>query len=310
LLPGDLQYTVFAACGGEAIDLAIKLARGYTGRPGIISAKGGYHGHTGLALAAGDPSYKAPFEPLAPGFRQVPFGDSAAMEAAIDETTAAVLLETIPATAGILIPPSDYFPRLRGLCDRAGALLILDEVQAGLGRTGRLWAFEEWGIVPDMVVLGKGMSGGIYPLAATCYRAPLQRFFDDNPFIHVSTFGGADIGCVAAMAMFDQITEPGFLEHVRRMADLFAQGLAAIQAKYPQFVVGTRQRGLMIGVQLTDDSYGPALTVLLGQNGVLALFANNCPSTMIIMPPLIIQPDEVAEVLLGLDRSLAALSAE
>jgi acetylornithine/succinyldiaminopimelate/putrescine aminotransferase len=136
LMPGDIQYAVFAVGGGEAVDLAIKVARAATGRPGVISAEGGYHGHTGFALAAGDPKYRAPFGPMSPGFSQVPFDDVDALAKAIDGDTAAVILETVPATAGMPIARDDYFPAVRALCDRAGALLIIDEIQTGLGRTG------------------------------------------------------------------------------------------------------------------------------------------------------------------------------
>ena len=152
-----------------------------TPRHAIVSATGGYHGHTGLALAAGDAQYRAPFGPNLPGFQQVPFGDLQAMESVLDDNTAAVILEPIPATLGMLLPPEDYLPGLARLCRERGVLLIIDEVQTGLGRTGRLWAYEHEGIDPDMVITGKGLSGGIYPITATLMRAELHRFFDDHP---------------------------------------------------------------------------------------------------------------------------------
>jgi len=304
LTPGDIRYSFFTPSGGEAIDLAIKLARGYTGRPGIISAEKGYHGHTGLALSAGNDLFKKYFEPLAPGFSHVPFGDIEALEQAVDEQTAAVLLETIPATAGILIPPPDYYPAVREICDRHGALLILDEVQTGLGRTGKLWGIDHWGVVPDIMVLGKGMSGGVYPLSAVCYRERLDAFFQEHPFIHLSSFGGAELGCVAAMAMLDQITEPGFLEHVNRMGERFVKGFQRLKEKYPDLVAGWRQLGLMMGFELTEDRMGPMMTYALGHNGVIAIFADFRPSTIQVLPPLIIQPEEVDEVLAAMDRAL------
>jgi len=161
LAPDNLTYAVFGVGGGEAMDLAIKVARGATRRPNIISAKGGYHGHTGLALAAGDEKYRAPFGPASPGFTQVPFNDIPALEQAVDKHTAAVILETVPATCGMPVASPDYFARVRRLCDRAGALLIADEVQTGLGRTGRLWGIQHFGVAPDIMVIGKGLSGGI-----------------------------------------------------------------------------------------------------------------------------------------------------
>lgn len=308
LLPGDLNYAVFGAGGGEAVDLAIKVARAYTGRPGVVSAVGGYHGHTGLALAAGDPKWHERFGPLAPGFRQVRFGDVKALEEALDDRTAAVLFETIPATGGINVPPDGFFPAVRRLCDERGALWIDDEVQTGLGRTGRLWAFEHYGVIPDMVVLGKGMTGGVYPLSATCLRQPLESVFHDDPFIHVSTCGGTDLGCVVTLAMLDEVSRPEYLAHVNDMAGLFAAGLERLGRLYPDLQKGVRQKGLMIGVVLADEGLGLALTVQMARNGVLALFAENDRRVLIVMPPLIISPGEVEFVLEALGRSYKALS--
>ena len=155
MMPGNLEYTVFGVSGGEAVDLALKTARAFTGRTKIISALGGYHGHTGLAMAAGDVKYRKPFGPQAPGFLQVPFGDMDALRLNADRDTAAIILETIPATLGVVIPTKAYIKSVRELCSRMGIILILDEVQTGLGRTGKLWAFEHFEIIPDIVVLGK-----------------------------------------------------------------------------------------------------------------------------------------------------------
>ena len=146
LMPGEIERTVFGVGGGEAVDFAIKLARGHTGRKKIVYARGGYHGHTGFALAAGDEKYSKPFEPLAPGFVAVPFGDADALRKAVDEDTAAILFETIPATLGMPMPPDDFFPQVREICDEKGALMILDEVQTGLGRTGKMWGIEHYDV--------------------------------------------------------------------------------------------------------------------------------------------------------------------
>jgi len=303
LLPGDLTYTVFSVSGGEAIDLAIKLARGHTGRAGVISVSGGYHGTTGLATAAGDPKWKDKFGPMTPGFSQVPFGDLEALEPAVGEDTAAVLLETYPATGGVQVPPDGYFQGLREICDRTGALWIDDEVQTGLGRTGTLWAVDEYGLTPDIMVLGKGMSGGIYPLSATCISERLELFFRDDPFIHISTGGGTELGCVVTMAMLDVITAPGFLEHVRAMGELLEEGLVQLGERHPDVQAGFRRKGLMAGVDMVEEPMGLLLTMELYKNGVLALFADNNPRTMIIMPPLVAGEMEIGEVLEALERS-------
>ncbi|MCK5332195.1 MAG: aspartate aminotransferase family protein, partial [Candidatus Marinimicrobia bacterium] len=214
LMPGDLNYTVFGVGGGEAVDLAIKVARGYTQRADIISATGGYHGHTGLALAAGDAKYRQPFGPPVPGFRQVSFNDLAALETALDDQTAAVILETVPATLGMVIPDPEYLPSVSEICHRNGTLLIIDEVQTGLGRTGKLWGFEHFEIIPDIVVLGKGLSGGIYPISATIIREPLESVFHPDPFIHISTFGGAEVGCRVAKRVLEISASADFLSQV------------------------------------------------------------------------------------------------
>ncbi|MEW5722257.1 MAG: aminotransferase class III-fold pyridoxal phosphate-dependent enzyme [Thermodesulfobacteriota bacterium] len=307
-MPGDLDYTVFGVSGGEAVDLAIKVARGYTGRVKIISARGGYHGHTGLALAAGDEKYRKPFGPPAPGFVQVPFADLEALAGEMDGTTAAVLLETIPATLGMTVPPPEYLPRVRDLCDRTGALLILDEVQTGLGRTGRLWAFEHFGVLPDIVVLGKGLSGGIYPLTATVLRKPLESVFHADPHIHVSTFGGAELGCFTALKVLEICSAPAFLDHVNRLAGFFRRGVDELARKH-RVLEGLRQLGLFMGLKMEDDLCGPLLCAAAYQNGLFLVYANNDKSVCQFLPPLVIREDEAAYVLERLDLALAQTQA-
>lgn len=306
LTPGDIQYSIFSSGGGEAIDMALKLARGYTKRAGVISAVHGYHGHTGLALAATD-GFSDLFGPLAPGFRRVPFGDADALEQSVDDDTAAVIMETIPATAGFVFPPDDYYPRVREICDRRGVVMILDEVQAGLSRTGKLWAINEWDVVPDIMVMGKGMSGGIYPFSATCYRPFLQAFFDADPFAHLSSFGGSDPGCIVCLAMLEEVSTPEFMAHVNAMGERFAAGFAQLREAHPEVLVGVRQKGLMIALQLATTSCGVLMTKALAERGVLALFSHYDPAALQVMPPLIIQPDEVDEVLEAMDGALGAV---
>jgi len=303
LCPGDLKRVVFGVGGGEAVDLALKLARAHTRRPKIISAYGGYHGHTGLALAAGEEEYRAPFGPLTPGFVQVPFGDLGALEATIDAETAAVIFETIPATAGIVVPPEDYFAGVRRLCDQHGVVMIQDEVQTGLGRCGAVWGIDTYGVVPDILVTAKGLSGGIYPISATIYREHLDPFLRENPFIHISTFGGAEVGCYAALEVVRILKEPGFLDHVREMTTVFHKGLTWLQSKHP-LLVEVRQRGLMMGLKLADKALGPLLTVAGFQFGLLTIYANYDPSVNQLLPPLTIQKEEAQEVFEALDGML------
>jgi putrescine aminotransferase len=293
LLPG----VVFGVSGGEAIDLAIKVARGVTGRQGIVSASGGYHGHTGLALAAGDPKYRDPFGPNPPGFSQVPFDDLPALERAVGDATAAVLLETIPATLGMPIASAGYFAGARRICRERGAKLLLDEVQSGLGRTGRLWAYQHEEVVPDAIVTGKGLSGGIYPITATLLGEELFDFFRRDPFIHISTFGGAEIGCAAALAVLDLIEAPGFLERVAELAGRFRRGLEGAPYRL-------RQRGLMMGLAFSAEGQGKLATKLLYDAGLFALYANNDDRVLQFLPPLVTTDTEADEMIAIVRRTL------
>lgn len=291
-----LTGVVFGVAGGEAIDLAIKACRGVTGRRHIVSARGGYHGHTGLALAAGDPIYRDPFGPNLPGFVQVPFDDLEALAAVVDEDTAAVLLEPIPATLGMPTPGQAYLEGVQALCRERGARLILDEVQTGLGRTGRVWCYQHFGIEPDVLVTGKGLSGGVYPMSATLMTREVHAFFDDLPFVHLSTFGGSEIGCAAATAVLDVIEKPGFLERVGALADRFAKAFADLP-----FTV--RQRGLMMGFKFEAEGAGIMATRQLLEAGIFAVYANNDTSVLQFLPPLVLT-DEEADEIIGIVRGV------
>jgi putrescine aminotransferase len=307
LAPGDLPYTVFGVGGGEAVDLAIKIARGYTGRDTIISAKGAYHGHTGLALATGDEKYRAPFGPTPPGFLQVPFNHTPSLQENMDENTAAVILETIPATYGIAVPDEDYLPQVRQLCDERGALLIVDEIQTGLGRTGKLWGIEHFGVEPDIMVIGKGLSGGIYPMAATCFRAELETVFHEDPFIHISTFGGAEVGCPVAMKVLERSSDPAFLAHVNEVAAIFSDGFSTLKEKHPEILVRLRQLGLMMGIEMVNEFCGPFFSKAAYDAGFLSVYANNDTHVAQFLPPLTIEPHQAEELLTKVDHALAGV---
>lgn len=307
LMPGDLDYTVFGSGGGEAIDLALKLARAVTGRNDVISAVGGYHGHTGLALATGDDEYKKPFGRMAPGFTQVPFGDLETLKMKIYPNTAAVILETIPATLGIVIPEKEYLQEVRRICDENGSLLILDEVQSGLGRTGKLWAFEHYEIIPDIVVIGKGLSGGIYPISATIFRKPYEDFFKKNPFIHVSTFGGAEVGAQVALKVLEISSDPVFLEKVNNMGAYLKKGLESLVKKHPKYMESFNQLGLMFGLRFTQEKYSLLFTKAAYESGLWALYANNDKRMVQMLPPLIINEKHVEEIIEKTDKAISKL---
>lgn len=314
LMPGDISKTTFGVSGGEAIDCAIKFSRAYTKRKGCISAIGGYHGHTGFALATGDPSFKDTFLWNLPEFSQIPFGDAEALRKAANKETACVILETIPATAGVLIANEGYFSEVREICDEIGAMMIIDEVQAGLGRTGYMWAiygglYPNEKIVPDFMVLSKGMSAGIYPLSTCSYKSFIEKaVFKDDPFIHISTTGGAELGCVVALKMLEIQSEPKFLDHVKKMGKIFGEGLMKIAEQYPLFIKEVRGRGLMWGIEFYKEENSLLAMISIIKEGVLLNYCGNKKDTIIIMPPLIAEQEELKEVLDRIRRGVSTLS--
>ncbi|MFX1529022.1 MAG: aspartate aminotransferase family protein [Promethearchaeota archaeon] len=310
LMPGDISKTTFGVSGGEAIDCAIKFSRAYTKRKGCISVIGGYHGHTGFALATGDPSFKENFLWNLPGFTQIPFGDVEVMRRAVTKETACVILETIPATAGVLIAPEGYFSEVREICDDTGAMMIIDEVQAGLGRTGHMWAiygglYSNEKVVPDFMVLSKGMSAGIYPLSTCSYKPFIEKaVFKDDPFIHISTTGGAELGCVVALKMLEIQSDPKFLNHVNKMGIIFGDGLAKIANEYSDLIKEVRGRGLMWGIEFYKEESSLLAMISIIKEGVLLNYCGNKKDTIIIMPPLIVTEDELKEILVRINKGV------
>lgn len=295
-----LPRVVFGVSGGEAVDLAIKAARGTTGRLKIVSIRGGYHGHTGLALAAGDAAFRDPFGPNLPGFVQVPFNDVAAMDAAIDEETAGVIIEAIPATLGMPIPESGYFETVRRLCDERGARLLIDEVQTGLGRTGAWWGIQHESVVPDAIITGKGLSGGIYPITATLLSREMHEILDSeaNPFVHISTYGGSELGCVAALTVLDIVGEPGFLERVRMLSERFGRAFAPLPFEL-------RRRGLFMGLVFGHEMEALGALLRILQQGVFCFPAGNDRRVLQFLPPLILSDEETDDLIARMTRALA-----
>jgi putrescine aminotransferase len=308
--PAGLTCTTFGTGGGEAVDFALKLARGATGRPKIISSVNGYHGHTGFALsAAGRESFRRPFEPLMPRFETVPFGDVAAMEACVDAETASVILEPVQGEGGIVVPPLDYLCGVRAACDRVGALLILDEIQTGMGRTGKWFASEHFGVVPDIMTIAKSLGGSLMPISATIYTEDLREFLIPNPFIHLSTFGGSDLACAIALEVIAYIEETGLIEHAALMGQRLVDGLHVIADAHPDVIAEVRNLGLMTGLKYTEDGLGPRMSYQLARHGVLAIYSGNEPSVMRLMPPLIITEGEVDFLLEAIDAAVKDLVA-
>jgi len=310
LMPPGITKTTFGVSGGEAIDTAIKFSFAYTKRNGCISAISGYHGHTGFALATGDPNFKDIFMWNPPGFKQVPFGDADAMRKIMTEDVACVILETIPATGGVLIAPEGYFSEVREICDDKGAMMIIDEVQAGLGRTGELWAiygglYPNEKVIPDFMVLGKGMSSGIYPISVTSYKPFIEKaVFKDDPFIHISTTGGSDLGCAVACEMLNIQSDPKFLAHVKEMGIIFGNGLKEIAEENSELIKEVRGRGLMWGVEFHDETLGQIGMLAIIKEGVLQNYCGNKKDTLIIMPPLIVNKEEIEDIINRIGRAI------
>ena len=294
---GRLPHAVFGSSGAEAVDVALKVARGVTGRTTIVSAQGAYHGSTGYARSAGDPHFDELFGSRLPGFEHVPFDDLAALDAAIDGETAAVILESIPATLGFPLPSAGYLRAVGELAHSRGALLVLDEVQTGLGRTGTIWHYQQHDAEPDMVITGKGLSGGVYPMSAVLMTSDVHRLLDDHPFSHDSTFGGAELGCVVATTVLDIVTEPGFLERVNALGERFEEGLRGAPFEL-------RRAGMTMGLAFDDPLGGFLGSAALIDVGVFTVFAFYDQSVTQFLPPLTITDDEADEIISLVRRAL------
>lgn len=308
--PGDLHYTVFASGGSEAVDVAIKTARWATKRRRIVSLDKGYHGSTGLSGAAGDPKNADFFLSRGAGgdYTNVPFNDLSAMEEVLSgNDSAAVILETIPATYGFPLPEDGYLAGVRELCDKYGALYIADEVQTGLGRTGNLWGVETFGVIPDILVVGKGLSGGIYPISAVVISKKYGGWLTENGFGHVSTFGGAEPGCFVASRVLDICSDPALLASVRENASVLGSGLARLKDDYP-FLKEIRQCGLVIGLRYDDPLGAVTMCKALYDNGVWAMIAGFDYSVMQCKPWLYLDRELIDEILSRFEEALKQCS--
>ncbi|HEX6208877.1 MAG TPA: acetylornithine transaminase [Actinomycetota bacterium] len=277
----------FANSGAEANEAALKLVRKATGRSKVVATSGGFHGRTLATLAAtGQPEKHAPFEPMPREFVHVPFGDPEALRDAVDERTAAVLLEPVQGEAGVVPAPEGYLAAARGACDGAGALLVLDEVQTGVGRCGAWFAHQLEDLEPDVVTLAKGLAGGL-PIGVCLATPEVSAAF--GPGDHASTFGGGPIPCAAALAVLEVIEEEGLLERARVMGERLVEALRETAAS----AVEVRGRGLLVGVELPAEiSTREVVTAALGRRLVLTQAGRN---TVRFTPPLIATADDVGE---------------
>ena len=297
--PPGLARVMYGSGGGEAVDIALKSARHATKKRGIVSVAKAYHGHTGLAVATGDERFADLFLADQPDdFTHVPFNDLEAMEAALrGRDVAAVIMETIPATYGFPLPAPGYLADVKRLCERYGALYIADEVQTGLMRTGELWAISKHGVVPDVLVSGKGISGGMYPVSVVLATETAAGWLTEDGFAHMSTFGGAELGCVAALKTLEITCRPEVRSMVHYIAQVFTHGLTRIQATYPDWFTGIRQDGLVMGLEFGHPQGAKFVMKRLYEDGVWAIFSTLDPRVLQYKPGILLTPALCEELL-------------
>jgi acetylornithine aminotransferase/acetylornithine/N-succinyldiaminopimelate aminotransferase len=295
---GDKVF--FCNSGAEANEGAIKLARKYFNRQGlhkyeIISAQNSFHGRTLATIAAtGQEKYQKPFEPMPKGFLHIPFGNLASAEQAITENTAAILVEVIQGEGGVIEGTMDYIQGLQGLCRKNGLLLIIDEVQTGIGRTGKLFGYEHYGIEPDIFTLAKGLGGGI-PIGAIVAKGAAAEAFE--PGNHGTTFGGNPLACSAGLAVMETVLEEGFLSGIEAKGKLFKDGLMMLKNNF-EFITDVRGKGLILGLELKERVNGKEIV----QKALAKGFVINCAghNTLRFVPPLVIQAEEIQQLLSAL----------
>lgn len=310
ITPGDLQYSFFCNSGSEAVEGAIKLARLYTGKTEIISTKNAYHGVSMGALSAtGRDVFRKPFAPLLNGFTHVEFGNIEAMEAAINENTAAVILEPIQGEGGINVPSAGYLQKVRQLTEKYGILFILDEVQTGMGRTGRMFACEHEGVVPDILCLAKALGGGVMPIGCFMSTAKIWKVLEPNPTIHNSTFGGNPLACSAASATIEVLVDEHLPARAALMGNYFMRRLDELKERYPQHIADVRGKGLLIGLEFTAKDLREAVQVELFHRGVIVASTLNSNCTFRIEPPLIITESQINFMIDALESVLVDIES-
>lgn len=305
-MPG-MQYAIYGSGGGEAIDIALKTARHATRRRKIIGIQRCYHGHTGLAVQVGDPRFSKLFlsEDTHGDIVQVPFNDLEAMEAEIMKGDAAcVIMETIPATYGFPMPYDGYLQAIKKACEKTGTLYIADEVQTGLMRCGEMWGIQTYGIQPDILVTGKGLSGGIYPISAVLVSEKAGAWLREDGFGHISTFGGSELGCIAALKVLEICARPELKTMVLSIARRMREGLEDIMSRNSDFFIGIRQRGVVMGLEFSHPQGAMYVMEALYRNGVWAIFSTLDKAVLQFKPGALLDPDTCDDILHRVDTGI------
>ncbi len=307
-----MQYTMYTAGGAEAIDLAIKSARHAMQKRKIVSIVNAYHGHSGLAVATGADRFSKTFLSDRPDeFIHVPFNDLDAMEDALRaKDIAAVIMETIPATYGFPMPVPGYLAAVKRLCERYDALYIADEVQTGLMRTGEMWGYQRYGVEPDLMVTGKGIGGGLYPIACVVAKPEAASWLKQDGFAHMSTMGGAELGCLVSLKVLEILQRPQIRPIVNYISETMCAGLTEIMRLYPDFFVGIRQCGVVMGLEFDFPEGAKPVMKHLYEHGVWAIFSTLDPRVLQFKPGVLMTAALCAELLERVERAIGLAHAE
>ena len=311
ITPGDLQYSFFINNGTDAVEGAIKLARIFTGRTNFISSLRGFHGKScGSLSLLGKWEYREPFLPLLPGIHFVEFGDADAVIEELykaDQTgkgIAGVIMEPVQGEAGAIVPPDDFWPRIRKACDEYGALLIADEVQTGLGRTGALFGVDHWNVVPDIMCLGKAIGGGVMPLSAFISTPKIWSVLETNPFIHSSTFGGNPLACAAGIAAINVTLEEDLPGQAARKGKFMLAQLIRLKMRYDRLIHRTGGKGLLLGIEFVNTEIGYKVVSGLFRRGVLVAGTLTNSKVVRLEPALNIPDKLLRDVMDALEETL------
>ena len=317
ITPGDLKYAFFTNSGTESVEAALKLAKMYSERTTFISTTRAFHGKSlGALSGTAKGMFRKPFLPLIPGFRHVPFGDIEMMRktfetcSLVGEDVAAVILEPIQGEGGIILPPENYLKQVRELCDEFGSLLIFDEVQTGMGRTGKMFAAELYDVVPDIICLAKAFGGGVMPAGAIVAKEKVFKSWFENPFMHTTTFGGNPLACAAAIATIHVLLEDKLPERAAEVGEYFLNGLKKAAEGHEDKVFEIRGQGLMIGIEFHKDEIGYEVSKAMFDRGILVAGTLINSKTIRIEPSLTISYEEVDMVINTFESVLAQVKVQ
>jgi len=305
-IPARLNGVFFSVGRGEAMDFACKLARGYTGRTQLITVDGAYYGETGFSVSLSDGDKKKSFGQI-PDIATIPFGNIQALEERVTTKTAAVITETIQVENACRSASEGFFKIMRKVCDKTGALMVLDETQTGMGRTGKKFAFEHYGVEPDICVIGEALGAGIFPIAATAFTKHVQKFMHAHPLIHLSTFGGHDLGCRAAYAALELYETIKPWENAATVGSKLLGELALLQKQYTGKILSVHGKGLAIAITLRSEDMAQKAVTKLIKEGIFAATGKVARDAIILRPALTIAVPDAQAIVKGIQKVIKSL---